>query len=91
MRKKNIITIVVAVTAFIVIGALLYRYIFPPTKGTGIQVTIPHKVNPNFNQEELDALKNDVVDYTVNINLRSLINNQQQQKASSGVPSSGGN
>jgi hypothetical protein len=89
MRKKNIITIVVAVTAFIVVGALLYRYIFPPTKGTGIQVTIPHKVNPNFNQEELGVLKNDVVDYTVNINIRSLINSSKSQNANN--TASGGN
>jgi len=91
MRKKNIITIIVLAIVFIVAVALLYRYFAPPTKGTGIQVTVPHKVNPNFNQEELGVLKNDVVDYSVNINIRALINTIQQQKASSGVTSSGGN
>ncbi len=63
--------------------ALLYRYLAPPTKGSGIQVTIPHKVNPNFNQEQLNVLKNDVVDYTVNINIRSLINSSKPQNANS--------
>jgi LPS O-antigen subunit length determinant protein (WzzB/FepE family) len=89
MRKKNIITIIISAVIFMVAAALLYRYLAPPTKGSGIQVTVPHKVNPNFNQEQLNILKNDVVDYTVNTNIRSFIDNTNTQRANN--TASGGN
>ena len=91
MRKKNIITIMISAVAFIVAVALLYRYLAPPTRGSGVQVVVPAPVNPNFNQEQLNVLQSDVVDYTVNINLKALINNTTQQKASSPAIINGGN
>jgi len=91
MRKKNIITIIISAVAFIVAVALLYRYLAPPTKGSGIQVVVSAPVNPSFNQEQLNVLKADVVDYTVSINVRALINSTTQQKASSPAIINGGN
>ena len=67
MKKKDIVIIVVSVGIFIVAAALLYRYFAPPTQGSGIKVIIPHPVDPNFNQEQLNVLKNDVTDYSQNI------------------------
>ncbi len=57
MNKKTITTIIISIAIFVLAGALIYRYIIPPAKGSGVQVTIPHPVNPNFNQEAIDTLK----------------------------------
>jgi hypothetical protein len=60
--------IVIASVAIVIVAiALLYRYIAPPTKGSGVKYEVPHKVDPNFNEEQLKVLKNDVVDYNQNI------------------------
>lgn len=67
MKKRNNIIIVVSVAIFAASGALLYRYLAPPTQGSGIKVIVPHPVSPNFNQEQLNTLRNDVVDYSQNI------------------------
>lgn len=67
MRNRNIITIVVVFVVILLAGAVLYRYLAPPTKGSGIMVEVPHPVDPTFNQEQLNTLKNDVVDYSQNI------------------------
>ena len=91
MRKKNIITIMISAVAFIVAVALLYRYLAPPTRGSGVQVVVPAPVNPSFNQEQLNVLQADVVDYTVSINVSALINNVTRQKANSPANTSGGN
>ncbi len=66
MNKKTITTIIISVAIFVLAVALLYRYLIPPSKGSGVQVTIPHPVNPNFNQEEIDTLKKTKF-YDVNI------------------------
>lgn len=67
MKRRDIITIIVSVVIFIIAAALLYRYLAPPTQGSGVKVIIPHPVDPNFNQEQLNVLKNDVTDYSQNI------------------------
>lgn len=67
MKKRDIIIIIVSVVIVIIAGALLYRYLAPPTQGSGVKVVIPHPVDPNFNQEQLNVLKNDVTDYNLNI------------------------
>lgn len=64
MKKKDIITIVISVIIFIVAGALIYRYFVPPPKDSGIKVVIPRPVDPNFNQDQLNVLKNDVKDFS---------------------------
>lgn len=67
MKRRDVVVIIVSVVIFIIAAALLYRYLAPPTQGSGVQVIIPHPVDPNFNQEQLEVLKNDVVDYSQNI------------------------
>lgn len=71
MRKKDLITIVVVVALIVVGGALLYRYIYPPTS-SGITYEAPHPVNPSFNQTQLDALKART-DYTPNITPKAFV------------------
>lgn len=68
MKKKNIVMIVVLVTVFAVILALSYRYIFPPSPDSQVKVSIPHPVNSEFDQKQLDTLRNNVVDFSQNIN-----------------------
>jgi len=91
MKRKNIITIIISAIVFIVAVALLYRYLAPPTKCSGIQVTIPHAVNPTFNQDQLNVLQNDVVDYTVNTNIKAFIDSSQNKNAKTGISGIGGN
>lgn len=67
MKKRDITIIIVSVVIFIIAAALLYRYLAPPTQGSGVKVIIPHPVDSNFNQEQLNVLKDDVVDYSQNI------------------------
>lgn len=67
MKRRDITIIIVSFVIFIIAGALLYRYLAPPTQGSGVKVIIPHPVEPNFNQEQLNILKNDVTDYSQNI------------------------
>ncbi len=67
MKKRDIIIIIVSVVILVVVGALLYRYLAPPSSNSGIMVEVPHPVNPNFNQAQLNSLKNDVTDYSQNI------------------------
>lgn len=57
MKKRDITLLIVSVLIFIVTLGLLYRYLVPPPKDSGITVVIPHPVDPNFNQEQLDQLK----------------------------------
>lgn len=91
MRRKNIVTIIVSTVVFIVAAALLYRYLAPPTKNSGIMVTVPHAVNPTFNQEQLNVLQNDVVDYTVSTNIKALLNSPQQNAKAGLSTTPGGN
>lgn len=70
MKKSSIVAIIFSVIIVVVGTALLYRYLAPPTKGSGVKYEVPHPVNPQFNQEQLNVLKNDVVDYSQNINPR---------------------
>lgn len=67
MNKKNTIIIISTTAVVIAASALIYSYIAPPSKGTGITVEVPHPVTPTFNQAQLDILKNKVVDYSQNI------------------------
>jgi hypothetical protein len=64
MKKRDIITIIISVVIFIVAAGLAYRYFVPPPQNSGIQVEIPHPVDPNFNQDQLNTLKNDVQDFS---------------------------
>jgi LPS O-antigen subunit length determinant protein (WzzB/FepE family) len=67
MKRRDIITIIISLIIVLVVAALLYQYIAPPTKNSGIKYEVPHAVNPNFNQDQLKVLKNDVTDYSQNI------------------------
>jgi hypothetical protein len=67
MKKRDITLLVVAVLIVIVTLALIYRYIIPPPKDTGITVIVPHPVDPNFNQQQLDTLKNKTTDFSADI------------------------
>lgn len=67
MKKKNSILIVSSVVLVALALALLYRYLAPPTQGSGIMVTVPHPVVSTFNQEQLNTLKNETVDFSQNI------------------------
>jgi len=64
MKKKDIITLIISVIILIITLGLVYRYLVPPAKDTGIKVEVPHPVDPEFNQEQLKTLKNDVKDYS---------------------------
>ncbi|MBI2798144.1 hypothetical protein HYX70_02450 [Candidatus Saccharibacteria bacterium] len=64
MKKKDIITLIIAVVIFIIALALLYRYIVPPPKNSGVMVEVPHPVEPTFNQGQLNTLKKDTTDFT---------------------------
>ena len=67
MKKRDIAVLVTSVAVFIVLIALIYRYFLPPTKNSGVMVTVPHPVKPTFNQDQLHVLKNDVKDYSQDI------------------------
>ncbi len=64
MKKRDIITLIISVIIFIVAAGLVYRYIVPPPKDTGIKVEVPHPVDPTFNSDQLNTLKNDVKDFS---------------------------
>ena len=74
MKNKNIIGIIVSIVVVIAAGALLYRYLAPPSADSSIKVEVPAPVNPNFNTEQLDTLKSDKIKfYDKNINPTSYI------------------
>lgn len=86
MKKKNVVLIVSSVIVVLLALALLYRYIVPPSKGTGIMVVVPHPVSPTFNQEQLNTLKNDTVDYSQNITPQtSQLNTDTQVNANQNI------
>ncbi len=66
MKKKDIITLIVAVVIIIIVIGLLYRYIVPPAKNSGVMVEVPHPVDPQFNQSQLNTLKS-TTDFTQDI------------------------
>ncbi len=68
MRRRDVVVIIISVIIVVIAGGLLYRYLAPPTKDSTIKVEIPHPVDPTFNQEQLNVLKNDVVDFSQDIN-----------------------
>ena len=77
MKKKDIITIVISVVILVVIAGLAYRYLIPPSPNTGVQVEVPRPVDPNFNQEQLNTLKNDVKDYSQDLTPKDTGGNNQ--------------
>lgn len=64
MKRKDLITIIVSVVIFVVLIGIGYRYLVPAPKDSGIKVEVPHPVNPNFNQEQLNTLKTEVKDFS---------------------------
>ena len=71
MKRKDIISLVVAIAIFMVAAGVIYRYVVPPPKNTGIKVEVPRKVVPEFDMATVNNdLKNkDVVqDFTPDIN-----------------------
>lgn len=68
MKRKNAVMIIISVVILVVSLALLYRYLFPPSPDSQVKVIIPRPVDPEFNQEQLNVLKNDVVDFSQDIN-----------------------
>jgi LPS O-antigen subunit length determinant protein (WzzB/FepE family) len=86
MKRKNVVLIVSSVVMVLLAVALLYRYLAPPTKGSGIMVVVPHPVVPTFNQDQLNTLKNDTVDFSQNIAPKtSQLNGGNQANASQNV------
>lgn len=75
MKRKDITIIIVSVVVLIIVGALLYRYIAPPSSDSTIKVEVPAKVDPNFSSDQLNTLKSDKIKfYDKNINPTSLLN-----------------
>ncbi len=83
MKRKNAIIIILSVVILVVSLALLYRYLFPPSPDSQVKVIIPHPVDPNFNEEQLNVLKNDVVDFSQNINPTDSKSQQAPDQSSS--------
>jgi hypothetical protein len=74
MKRRDITVIIVSVVVLIIVGALLYRYLAPPSSDSTIKVEVPAQVNPDFNNEELNTLKSDKIKfYDKNINPTSFI------------------
>ncbi len=70
MKKKDIFALIFAVVVFVITGAVVYRYVFPPQQNTGIKVEVPRPVVAEFDRDTIDnvLLKEDQVkDYTPNI------------------------
>lgn len=67
MKKRDITLLIIAVIIFIITLGLIYRYIIPPPKDSGITVIVPHPVSPTFNQQDLDTLKTQTVDFSADI------------------------
>lgn len=70
MKKKDIVSLVVAIAIFMVAAGVIYRYIVPPPQNTGIKVEVPRKVVPEFDVATINnVLRNkDVVqDFTPDI------------------------
>lgn len=68
MKRRDIISIAFAVIVFVIAGGLIYRYFAPPTADKTIKVTVPHKVDPTFNQSQITQLTNPALqDYTPDI------------------------
>lgn len=76
MKKRDIILVSVSVVVLVIVGALLYRYIAPPTKNSGIKYTVPHPVNPNFDTKQIVELKTKT-DYSQNISPQASLFEQQ--------------
>jgi len=64
MKKRDILILVLSLTALIITVGLIYRYFIPPSKNSGVMVTIPYPISQTFNQNQLDVLKNNVKDYS---------------------------
>lgn len=64
MKKKDIVALVVSIAIFMVAGGLIYRYVVPPPKNTGIKVEIPHKVTTTFKENEYKGIINTLTDTT---------------------------
>lgn len=70
MKKKDIITLIVSIVIFMVAGVLIYRFIVPPPKDTGIKVIIPRPVKTSFDSEIIKILRDKekgVTDFTPSI------------------------
>jgi len=77
MKRRDITVIIISVIALIIVGALLYRYLAPPSADSSIKVEVPAPVNPNFNTDQLNTLKSDKIKfYDKNINPTSFNNSQ---------------
>lgn len=67
MKRRDIFIIIASVVVVLIVAGLLYRYLAPPSADSTIQVEIPHPVDPNFNEIQLNVLKHDVRDYSQDI------------------------
>lgn len=66
MKPRDIVIIVICVIIILVSGIILYSNFAPVPKDSGITVEIPHPVEPDFNQEQLQKLKG-LTDYTLDL------------------------
>lgn len=67
MKRRDIITIVIAIVIFIITAGVIYRYFVPPPKNSGITVEIPRPVVTDFSQDQLQTLHS-LTDFTQDIN-----------------------
>lgn len=68
MKRKDILVVLGSVAILVIAAALIYRYFAPPSNDASVVVVIPHKVTPDFNQKQLDELKDPALhDYTPDI------------------------
>ena len=68
MKRRDIISITFAVIVFVISAGLIYRYFAPPTADNSIKVTVPHKVDPTFDSNQIIQLTNPALqDYTPDI------------------------
>jgi len=68
MKRRDIISIAFAVIVFVIAGGLMYRYFAPPTADKSIKVTVPHKIDTQFNASQIIQLSNPALqDYTPDI------------------------
>ncbi len=71
MKRKDIVSLVIAIVIFMVAAGVIYLYVVPPPKDTGIKVEVPRKVVSEFDMSTINGVllnKDKVQDFTPDIN-----------------------
>ena len=58
MKKKDIISLIVACVIFVFVLAMIYRFFFPATKDDSIKVIVPRPIETTFNESDVNNLNN---------------------------------